>query len=241
MNCEVQPAIEAINMQTYETPQAPTSTNHDIAPSLNLMLPETVNVPNTLISAQNRSRHTVTRPPAMTDRVTQLDTKKTLAQASQTSATLNLDELGKPLKYRTAKAGPNTIQWQQAEGEEIQRLLDTHTIRAIYPSEQPIERKGESTYYNPQVKEKTAIDGSTTYRVRGTIGGDRILYPGPTTSWTAAMPLVKLLIQSVVSDNKRFMTLDTKYFYLNTPPDRSEYLRISAKFLPSEIILHNNL
>ena len=55
------------------------------------------------------------------------------------------------------------------------------------------------------------------------------------------MPLVKLLIQSVVvSDNKRFMTLDIKDFYLNTPLDRSEYLRISAKFLPSGIILHNN-
>ena len=70
------------------------------------------------------------------------------AQAFQTSATLNLDELGRPLKYRTAKNGPNTTYWQQAEGEEIQRLLDTHTIRAIHA----IERKGESTYYNPQVK-----------------------------------------------------------------------------------------
>ena len=55
------------------------------------------------------------------------------------------------------------------------------------------------------------------------------------------MPLVKLLIQSVVSDNKRFMTLDIKDLYLNTPLDRSEYLRISAKLLPPEIILYNNL
>ena len=240
-NSEIQPAIEMTNMQTYETSQAPINKHHDTAPPSNVLLQETVNVPNTLISARNRSRHTVTRPPAITDRVTRLDTKKTLAQASQTSATLNLDGLGKPLKYRTAKAGPNTTQWQKAEGEEIQRLIDTHTIRAIHPHEQPIERKGESTYYNPQVKEKTASDGSTTYRVRGTIGGDRILYPGPTTARTAAMPLVKLLIQSVVSDNKRFMTLDIKDFYLNTPLDRSEYLRISAKFLPSQIIMHNNL
>ena len=119
-------------------------------------------------------------------------------------------------------------------------MPDTYTIRAIYAHEQPIERKGESTYYNPQVKEKAAIDGSTTYRVRGTIGGDRILYPRPTTARTAAMPLVKLLIQSVVSDNKWFITLDIKDFLL-APLDRSEYLRISSKFLPSQIIMDNNL
>ena len=51
------------------------------------------------------------------------------------------------------------------------------------------------------MKEKAATDGFTTYRVRGTIGGDKILYPGPTTARTAAMPLVKLLIQSVGLDS----------------------------------------
>ena len=91
------------------------------------------------------------------------------------------------------------------------------------------------------MKEKAAVDGSTTYRVRGTIGGDRISYPGPTTARTAAMPLVKLLIQSVVSDNKRFLTLDIKDFYLNTPLDRSEYLRVATKFLPPQVIAHNKL
>ena len=71
-NSEIQPAIEVTNMQTYETPQASTNTHHDTAPSFNVLLQETVNVPNTLISARNRSRHTVTRPPAITDRVTRL-------------------------------------------------------------------------------------------------------------------------------------------------------------------------
>ena len=162
----------------------------------------------------------------------------TTAHPLQTSATLNLDELGQPLKYRSIKNGPNTTQWKKAECVEIQRL---HDIRPIHSYEQVIERKGKSTYYNPQVKEKAAIDGSTTYRVRGTIGGDRISYPGPTSARTAAMPLVKLLIQSVVSDNKRFLTLDIKNFYLNTPLDCSEYLRLSAKFLPPQIVENNKL
>ena len=119
-------------------------------------------------------------------------------------------------------------------------MLDTGTIKAIHLAEQPLDQIGDSTYYNPQVKEK-AVEGSTTYRVRGTIGGDRINYPGPTTARTAAMPLIKLLLQSVVSDNKRFLTLDIKDFYLNTPLDRPEYLRITSKFLPQNIIVKNNL
>ena len=81
-----------------------------------------------------------------------------------------------------------------------------------------------------------AVDGTTTYRVRGTIGGDRINYPGLTRARTAAMPLVKLLLQSMISDDKCLLTLDTKDFYLNTPLDRPEYLRISSKLLPQHII-----
>ena len=157
------------------------------------------------------------------------------------ASSLNLDARGQPLTYRSAKAGKNTLHWQRAEGEELQRLLDTCTIKAIHAHEQPTHRRGEGTYYNPQVKEKLASDGSTTYRVRGTIGGDRIRYPGPTTARTAAMPLVKLLLQSVVSDNKRFLTLDIKDFYLNTPLDRPEYLRIQSKFLPQHILDTNNI
>ena len=206
-----------------------------------LSLLEAVITPNTAITAEHRPRQSSVRPPLPTDRITRLNGQRhPMASALYTSATLNLDELGRPLKYRSAKSGPNTVQWQQAESEEIQRLLDTATIKAIHAAQQPIERKGESTYYNPQVKEKS-VDGATTYRVRGTIGGDRINYPGPTTARTAAMPLVKLLLQSVVSDNSRFLTLDIKDFYLNTPLDRPEYLRISSKFLPQHIVVKNNL
>jgi len=37
------------------------------------------------------------------------------------------------------------------------------------------------------------------------------------------MPLVKILIQSVVSDGAQWMTLDIKDFYLATPMPRPEY------------------
>lgn len=116
------------------------------------MLPtEAINVPNTPITSSYQFRQTVARPPH-TDRVARLDTKKMLgtAHALQTVATLNLDELGQTLKYRSTKNGRNTMQWQMAECEEIQRLLDTRTIRPIHSYEQPIDRKEKSDYYNPK-------------------------------------------------------------------------------------------
>ena len=67
--------------------------------------------------------------------------------------------------------------------------------------------------------------------MRGTIGGDRINYPGQTTALTAAMPVVKLLLQSAISENMHVLTMDAKDFYLNTPLTRPEYLRIPLKFI----------
>ena len=182
---------------TINTTSSHTDTQSNALQQITPSLLEAVTTPNTAIAARHRPRQNIARPPFPTDRMTRLNgQRKLLASALHMAATLNLDDLGRPLK-----SGPNTLYWQQAEGGKIQRLLDTATIRAIHAADQPNERSGEHTYYNPQVKEKEASDGTTTYRVRGTIGGDRINYPGPTTARTAAMPLVKLLLQSVISDN----------------------------------------
>lgn len=58
---------------------------------------------------------------------------------------------------------------------------------------------------------------------------------------TAAMPLVKMLVQSVISDNSKWLTIDIKDYYLNTPLPRPEYLRMSTKFITPEIIIKYNL
>jgi hypothetical protein len=42
--------------------------------------------------------------------------------------TLNLDIYGKPLTYRYAKNGPDRLNWERAEAEELIRLLDSETI-----------------------------------------------------------------------------------------------------------------
>ena len=79
------------------------------------------------------------------------------------------------------------------------------------------------------------------YRIRGTAGGDHINYNGPIKANTAALSTVKILLQSVVSDNAIFMTLDIKDFYLMTPLPRSEYIRIPLKFLSLKILDKHSL
>ena len=104
---------------------------------------------------------------------------RTLGQAN---AALNLNPDGSPLTYRSALHGPNGAHWRQEEGNEICKLIDTETIHPVLPSDQPHDRRQDTTYYNPQVREKPGLptisgEETTLRRVRGTIGGDHINYP----------------------------------------------------------------
>ena len=127
---------------------------------------------------------------------------------SANSATLNLDVTGKPLTYATAIHGPDRHHWIAAEVEEFNRLFETKTLTPLHIADQPIDRRKDTTYYNPQVKMKRDESGNISYRIRGTIGRDRINYPGETTALTAAMPVVKLLLQAAMSENVKVLTKD---------------------------------
>ena len=175
--------------------------------------------PNILLQASHRP--SIPSPPQITT---------SPLQPASANAALDLDDRGQPLIYASAKAGTNAAHWQHAESEELDRLLATNTLSPLLYSDQPLHRRQDTTYYNLQTKENENADGQRTYRIRGTIGGDRVNYPGPTTARTAAMSLVKMLIHSVISDNAQWLTIDTKDFYLNTPLPRPEYLRIQSKF-----------
>jgi len=126
--------------------------------------------------------------------------------------------------------------WIAADAAEFIRLIETtKTMRPILPHDQPVERRKDTTYYNRVVKVKVK-DGVKDFRVPGTVGGDRIHYDGDVAANTAEMSTVKILLQSVVSDNANFMTLDIKDFYLNTPLTRPEYIKIQVSSIPQAIL-----
>ena len=65
---------------------------------------------------------------------------------------VDLDILGNPLKYSAAISGPDADKWLQAAHEEIDRLLDSNTIKFIPHNSLP--RGRTAAYYNPQVRTK---------------------------------------------------------------------------------------
>jgi hypothetical protein len=79
-------------------------------------------------------------------------------------------------------------------------------------------------------------------RVRFTVGGDRIQYDGDVSTKTADLTTVKILLNSVISTpDARFMTVDLKDFYLNTPMEQYEYMRIPVTIIPDSIMTEYNL
>ena len=123
-------------------------------------------------------------------------------------AALNLMDDGRPLTCALTKKCIYVKEWQQAEDEEITRLLKSNTIRPTHGTDQPADRKVDTTYYNPQPKKKCDAAGTKTYRIRCTIGGDRVNYPGPVTARTADMDVVKILLNLVLADNVHWFTVD---------------------------------
>ena len=152
-----------------------------------------------------------TIPTAPTSRVTRQHSAKLRSFAY---ASLNLANDNSPLTYSKAKAGPDASRWLQAESEDFDRLFDSRTMHPIHLDRQPYDRRSDTTYLNPQTKQKIDAAGNITFRIRGTAGGDHINYNGPTSAQTAAMAVVKLLIHSVVSEQKNWMTIDIKDYYL---------------------------
>ena len=74
-------------------------------------------------------------------------------------------------------------------------------------------------------------------RVRMTAGGNLIKYPGELTTRTADLTTSKVVWNSVLStEDAKFMGLDIKNFYLGTPLDRYEYMKLDIRIFPQHII-----
>jgi hypothetical protein len=81
-----------------------------------------------------------------------------------------------------------------------------------------------------------------THRVRLAVGGNLIQYPGDVSTCSADLTTSKCLWNSTIStEGVKYMCLDVKNFYLGTPIDSFEYMRIPIKLTPQEIIVQYNL
>ena len=159
------------------------------------------------------------------------------------------DESGEVLEYRhLIKREKYRKQSEHSFANEIGRLAQgvggrekgTDTIFFIPHSQVPSDRKKDVTYgricvnWRPQKAEPL--------RTRLTVGGNLIKFPGDVGTPTAEMTTTKVLINSTISTkNAKFLTVDLKNFYLNTPMARFEYMKIPIDILPQEIIIEYGL
>jgi hypothetical protein len=114
----------------------------------------------------------------------------------------------------------------------------THTMHYIHVTDIPKGRR--ATYLRLVVADRPTK--TQTCRVRFTVGGDQVNYPGGTSTKTSSLPTAKILFNSVVSTpNAKFMTADIKDFYLCTPMSHYEYMRIPVSTIPDDIFKRYDL
>ena len=149
-------------------------------------------------------------------------------------------------KYRTLAKDPATREiWTTAWGKEWGNMaqgdnktgekgsnsifvLDHEQIRNI-PKDQTITYARMVVDFRPQKADPN--------RVRMTAGGNLLTYPGELTTRTADLTTSKVLWNSVLSTkDAKYMCIDIKSFYLGTPLDRFEYMRIPMDMFPQHII-----
>jgi hypothetical protein len=144
---------------------------------------------------------------------------------------LNLDQLGKPLTFRSALAGPFGDQWRGANGDELVKLVET--TRSLTPVHHAASLP---TYLNNVVKEKCPppallrpghlrdIASDVDRRVRGTAGGDRLAVSIPVSTPTASYPSLNCIVNAVVSEDSYFGSVDLIDYYLGTPNPNPPFL-----------------
>ena len=87
-----------------------------------------------------------------------------------------------------------------------------------------------------------STNNTETHRVRITVGGDKLLYEGPTYTQCASLITTKILLNIVVSTIlAMFMCADIHYLYYNTPMVEFEYMKLPLSMSPQDIVYQYNL
>ena len=150
-------------------------------------------------------------------------------------------ETGELLEYRHLIKHPkHKKDWGYSFGNEIGRLEQgmpgqskgTNTIIFIRKNEVPKDHWKDTAH--ARIICNVRQQKQEVNRTRLTYDGGNLVIPGVDLGTpTADLLTVKLLLNSVVyTKGARFACFDLKDFYLNTPLDRPEYLRMNISYFP---------
>jgi hypothetical protein len=159
-----------------------------------------------------------------------------------------IDEItGQSLEYRHLSTGPDKNIWITALANDLGRLsqgvgtrMATGTNTLFFIPRHAVPHGRKVTY--GRLVSTIRPNKDETHRVRVTVGGDKLDFPGITTTQCASLTTTKCLLNSTISTpNAKFMVLDVKNFYYGTPMARYEYMKLPIKLIPDEIINQYNL
>jgi hypothetical protein len=166
-------------------------------------------------------------------------------QAPQTMPMANSvinEDTGASLEYRHLIQDDSTFPvWNKAAANEFGRLAQgfggrlegSNTIFFIPHQAVP---KGKIITYGRFVVD-IRPNKSETHRVRLTVGGNLIQYPGDVSTLSADITTSTYLWNSTIStEGAKYTCLDVTNVYLGTPMESFEYMRIPIKLIPQEII-----
>ena len=161
---------------------------------------------------------------------------------------------GKPENIDSLLRGPDSLLWSTSLSNEWGRctqgltksrsrddqILGNNTMVFIYPHQIPPGRK--VTYANFVCTMRPGK--AEPYRIRMTVGGDRLDAYQDVRSPAIGLVDTKLHLNSVISDahlGARYCTGDLKDFFLVSDMPIFQYMRIHRRYLTAEVIAEYNL
>ena len=154
---------------------------------------------------------------------------------------------GQALEYRNLIRGPDRATWVKALANDLGRRAQgvgtcmptsTNTVFFVAKSSIPYNRKVTYARMVATIQPTKA----EVNRVRVTVGGNRLDFPGTTTTHCAILTTTKCLLDSIISNpGACFMTLDIKYFYYGKAMALYEYMKLALACIPDEIVKQYSL
>ena len=125
-------------------------------------------------------------------------------------------------------------------GPKQQRVKGTNTFRFTFYEDIPVHKRGGIFHTRVVCEARPGKDDPN--RTRITANGGDIYYAGYIVTPTGSLELVKLILNSVLSlPSAKLSCIDVQHFYLDTPIEKSEYVRIKLTDIPQEFLYEYTL
>ena len=154
-------------------------------------------------------------------------------------------ETVKTQEYRHLMKGPDYPKRTREFANKIGKLFQgiryiegNNTYFFIHKHEVPQDSK--VTY--SQIVCDIRTQKTETHRLQLTVGGNKISYEVPVSTPTVDLTMTKLHWNSVLSTlDSKYLIVDVKNFYLNTPTKKAVYLKIALNKPPQDITNKHDL